>query len=451
MATSKAGLSEGARRRAVASRLAMLALISGLAAGCDQQDPAAQAISEASIQMRAISPGSVPPVSDEFATDGFRATTGKLGPASSGTQAQQAIAALISAEAEAGLARPWLSTLAELEHEIGGRLTRMVSLETARVSAQQTAEALGSYNPTAESRAIDEQAGEFQEQLARAQGEQRALESQMSNLARQIQEIEGQVRSIREEESVLRDRALSEGPIEAAETIGQAREVGRGADHLEAQSSMLDAQRAVIRPQVDALGVRIQAIDSQLAILSEARESIAEQSARSSAEAADAQESARRFARELISLANAVSNLHQQDAQEALNQARSALQKAGSTARRANSGGVDGTLAAAGSARTLGDILSRRASSLAQTATAFRGLSERAQGELSTRLSALANQLDGQANELQSEAIESYGSAASGLRRVRAQGETRDMLQDSADELERAIERLGGPAAGGEG
>ncbi|NRA57007.1 MAG: hypothetical protein HRU13_02670 [Phycisphaerales bacterium] len=448
MATSKAGLTEGSRGRAVASRLALLALIAGMAAGCDEQDPAAQAISDASIQMRAISPGSVPPVSDDFAEQGYRATTGKLGPVSGGTPAQQAIAALISAEAEAGLARKPLARLAAIEQQIGATLTEMVSRETARVTAQQTAEALGSYSSAAELRAIDEEASRFQEQLAGARAEQQTLEGRMGDLGAQIEALEGQVRTIRAEESALRDRALSEGPIEAAETIQSARDVGRRADKLEAESSMLDAQRAVLRPQIEALGVRVQAIDSQLGILSEARESVTKQAALAADEASDAREAAATLARELAANADTVSALHQSDAMNAVNDARSALQKAGSTARRANSGGVDGTLSSAGSARVLGDVLARRSASMAQTASMFRGLSERVQGQLATKLGTSADQLDRQADELRREAIESYETAAGGLRRVRAQGETRDALQASADELDRAIERLGGPAAG---
>jgi len=448
MATNEAGREAGSPRRSVATRLVCAALLAGAAVGCDKQDPAARAIADASIELRSISPGSVPPVSDEFAASGYRATTSKLGPVSGGTQAQQAIGALLAAEAEAGLARPSLSRLAELEHEIGGKLTRMVSLETARVSAQQTSEALGAYDPSAEQATIDARASELQEQLSGAQSQRQTLERRIEDLSAQITAIEAQVRTVRAEESGLRDRALGEGPIEAALTIQEARDVGRRADQLEAESSMLDAQRAVLRPELEAVGVRIEAINTQLNILSEARESVAQQARRSQQDAAGAQESAREFSAELITLATEIDSLHQNEAQAVLDEARQALQKAASTARRANSGGVDGTLIAAGASRTLGDLLSRRASSLSQTASAFSGLADRGRGELAQRLSTIADQLASKADDLRSEAIESYESAVSGLRRVRAQGQTRDALQDAADDLEQAIERLGGRVEG---
>lgn len=451
MATGVAGRSGRRGARALMAKAGLAIALTAVLSGCENEDPAAEAIRDASIQLKTISPGSVPPVSDDFAAKGYRATAGELGPAGSGSSAQQAAAALLSAQVEAGLARPAMGRLAEIEHEIAAKLNRMVSLETARVSAQQTAQALGSYDPSAERAAIDRRTSELQSDLTQAQAQREQFEQQLATLSTQISELEGQVGTIRAQESALRDRALREGPIEAAATIEQARETGRRADRLEVRSSTLDAERAVIRPQIEAAGVRIDAINAQLAILSQARESVAQQARRSSEEASAAQASAREFSANLVTLATEIGALHQSEAQAAVAEARQSLEKAASSARRASGDMADGTLAAAGANRTLGDLLARRAGSMEQTASAFRGLADRGQGELASRLTTLADTLTQQAQGLKQDAIAAYESASSSLRRARAQGVARDALQEAADNLDRAIENLGGrPAGGGE-
>eukprot|EP01025_Chloroclados_australasicus_P046106 TRINITY_DN5087_c2_g1_i9.p3 TRINITY_DN5087_c2_g1~~TRINITY_DN5087_c2_g1_i9.p3 ORF type:complete len:268 (-),score=49.31 TRINITY_DN5087_c2_g1_i9:13-816(-) len=220
---------------------------SAFMSGCEQEDPSATALSDAAIQIRTISPGSVPPTSDDFATSQYRLASGKLDAAArDGNDAQKAIAAILSAEIAIGNARPAMTALARIEHEIGSKLTRMTSLETARVSAQQTAEALGSYDPSAEREAIEQQASELQQQLSDAQDERQQLVTQVESLNAQIAGLEGEVSTIRGQESQLRDRALREDPITAARTSIEAREVGRRADALEVQASNLDARRSVL-------------------------------------------------------------------------------------------------------------------------------------------------------------------------------------------------------------
>ena len=436
--------------RSGGSRIAAFLALAGLAgttllSGCEQEDPSATALSDAAIQIRTISPGSVPPTNDEFATARYRTASGKLDLASrDGSDAQKAIAAILTAEIAVGNARPEMTRLAELEHQIGMKLTRMTSLETARVSAQQTAEALGSYDPSAERTAIDQQASQLQQQLADAQAEEQRLTEQVRSLDAQISDLESQVSTIRGQESALRDRAMREEPIAAAQTSIEAREVGRRADGLEVQASNLDARRSVLGPQIEALNVRIDAINARLAILSEAREAVTAQAQRSTMEAREAREMAQEFAAELVALASEVSALHQDEAQSALESARQALEKAASSGRRASAEVVDGTLVAAGASRSLGDLLARRAASLEQTASVFSGLAQRGDGEQARRMSGLAGELSQRAETLRDDAISAYESAVSGLRRVRAQGSTRDALQKAADDIEAAIARLGG-------
>lgn len=452
MAIRVAGRS-GAKKKiaALIAQAGLVALVGSGLAGCGEEDPNATALSDASVQLKAISPGSVPPTDDTFATDGYRAASAKLAPATrDGSDAQKAIAAILSAEIEIGQARPAMTKLAQIEHEVGSKLTRMMSLETARVSAEQTATALGGYDASGERAAIDQRTSALQQDLSAAQAEQQSLRQRVEDLGTQISGLEGQVSTIRSEESALRDRALAEDPITAAQTISQARDTGRRADGLEVQVSTFDAQRSVLRPQIEALGVRIDAINAQLAILSEARESVAQQARRSADDASAAQASAREFAAQLATLATEIASLHQNEGQAAVGEARQSLEKAASSARRANTGAVDGTLVAAGASRSLGDLLARRAGSLEQTASVFSGLAGRAEGEQGRRFSTLADQLSQQAEELKQDSIDTYGTAMSGFNRAKtkARGETREALEKAASDIERAIERLGGRVDG---
>lgn len=447
MATRVAGRTVGSKHRnaALAGTLGLAALGVSWMSGCDGHDAGAQAISDASIQLRSVSPGSVPPTSDEFATSQLRASAGLLQAVErEGTDAQKAIAAILSAEIETGLSMPALSKLAEVEHEVGMKLTRMASLETARVTAQQTAEALRTFDASAQRSSIDERARALQSDLATARQQRQQVEQQAEELAGQIAALEARVSTIRGEESTLRDRALREGPIEAAATIEQARLTSRQADALEVQASTLDAQRAALGPQVEALSVRINAIDAQLAMLSTAREGVEARARQAESEAAQAERTASEHAAQIVVLAVEIGALHQNDAQTAMEEAQQSLEKAVSTARRATDPNSDGTLTAARASRTLGDVLAWRAGSLEHTARSFRGIAERAGGEQSRRLSTLADQLSQQADGLKQDAIGSYEQAMTGFGRVRAKGQTKIALDEAAENLGRAIERLGG-------
>lgn len=447
MAIRLAGRGRVSKRRlsAESGLLGLAALCVALVPGCDGQDTGARAISDASIQLRTVSPGSVPPTSDEFATSRLRATAGKLDAVNrEGSPAQKAIAAILSAEVETGMSIPSLSRLVEVEHEIGMKLTRITSLETARVTAQQTASALRAFDATVERASLDARSRALQGDLATARRQREQLEQQAQALTGQISALESRVSSIRAEESAMRDRALREGPIEAAETIEQARLTSRQADALEVQASTLDAQRSALGPQIEAQRVRIEAIDAQLAMLSTAREGVETQARQTDAEAAQAERAASEHAAQIVALATEVGVLHQNEAQAALDSARQSLDKAVSAARRATDKDADGTLASARALGTLGDVQAWRASSLEHTARSFRGIAERATGEQTRRLSTLADQLSQMADGLKQDAIVSYEQAVTGLRRVRATGQTRESLNLAADNLERAIERLGG-------
>ena len=119
MVTGVASHTRGRRARALFVGAGLAAAMAGVLGGCEDEDPAASAIQDASIHLKTVSPGSVPPVSDEFATERYRATASKLGPASSGSAGLQAAAAMLSTQVESGLARPAMNRLAEIEHEIG--------------------------------------------------------------------------------------------------------------------------------------------------------------------------------------------------------------------------------------------------------------------------------------------------------------------------------------------
>lgn len=452
MATRLAIRALGSRRHvAVQTDLVRPCLIGlGIAAlasmsGCDGHDAGATAISDASIQLRTVSPGSVPPISDEFATARLRASAGRLDEVNrQGSDAHRAIAAILTAEIETGLSIPALSRLVEIEQEIGMKHTRIASLETARVTAQQTASALRAFDPSAERASIDERTGTLQGELATTRRQREQLEQQAQTISGQISTLEAQVSSIRAEENAMRDRALREGPIEAAETIEQVRLTSRQADALEVRASTLDAQRSALWPQIEALGVRIEAIDAQLAMLSAAREAIETQARQTQDEAAQAERTANEHSAQIVALAAEIGALHQNEAQNAVSEARQSLEKAVSAARRATSPDASGTLAAAGASRILGDVLAWRAGSMEHTARSFRGMVERASGEQARRLATLADQLSQLADGMKQDAIASYEAAADGLRRVRASGQTRDSLNEVADNLDHAIERLGG-------
>jgi len=422
-----------------------------LGVGCEREDPAARALSEASASLRAMSPGSVPPASEGFAQSSYEEVSGRLaGIGAEASDAQQSAAALLRARVEVGKAHPAIRRLGEIEQRVGLGLGKLASLESARASARQTADALAAYDPSGERQAIDARVSSIQDELAATRERREELQGRISDLNTRIEGLNDQAEEARQAEAELRSRALNEDPIRAADTLHEAREVQRRADRLEVRASELDAQIAVLTPRVEELGVQIDALETQLSLLADARATVDSRAEQADDDARAEAELAREHAAELRAVAEEIATLELTEAQEATDEVVASLERAASTAGRARGGAQsDGRLSAAGTLRSLGDLLARRSASLRQAASTFRALADNARGENATRLAALAGQLDQRADARRAEAVEAYEGVVNALRGVRASGEAREALQAAADTVEALAQGLADGQAGG--
>ncbi|MEO1007428.1 MAG: hypothetical protein AAFX79_02575 [Planctomycetota bacterium] len=413
-----------------------------LLGGCDNADPNATAIADASVEMRAISPGSIPPADENDAAAKYgRVASAVRTAASSGDGAHAAAARQLLARAEAGRSLPAMADLARVEREASEMLARVLSLETARLSAEQVAATLEGYDAAAERAEIDERIAERQRELGGLEDERDAARNQVATLRGQIEDLEGQIDTLRRRETGLRDRSLGEDPIRAAETIGEARRVGRQADGLEARASELDAEILVRLPAVGELETKIEAANRQLTMLGAARSAVDEREQQALREAETASEDARRYAAQMREMIEQVQALHLQQARDATNAAQEALSAAAGSAR-----GDEGALTAAVAQSDLASLAARRAGTLHRFAETLDRLASAASTQDQSRLSALTRQFRERAAEQREAAVQAYDRAASAFRRVRATGDTREALQETADALEARRDELGGSA-----
>ena len=227
----------------VDARLLGVMAASCLLLGCDGSDPVAMSIQNASLELRSVNPSGGPTPSAEIRRTKYQTALSALkAPGGDPNPSQATAIALLTAEAEAGLAVVPLTEalatdralLADVR-EARALLAQWQSHKTSEMTALQ-------YDPAPELDEIAQEIAERDSDITRAEGVKAAIDDRIRGHQAQINEKMTEANQEREVEADLRARARGTTAVEGAELIKSARAHQRIADALEVESELLQAE-----------------------------------------------------------------------------------------------------------------------------------------------------------------------------------------------------------------
>jgi hypothetical protein len=341
------------RRFLVAAGLA----VSLFAIGCDQDATASRAIDRARMELTAMSSG-------ETLTPGgsrtpvFQSVLAELRPvADRGTPSQNAAAALLMAQAQAGLAETPAARTTDLEAVALHRVAAVRSLFSQWLVQTAAAEAAASFDPEPEIRSIGEQVRQRQEVVTQAEAQKATVEARAADLRRQGKAKGDQAAALRQEVGRLRQQVPNQSAVEGEQTLIASREIARQADMLEVEAADLEARAEQLDPQIQELATRVEGVRDQIARLNSGRVEVEGRAAQSREEASQARAAASRFAQEMHAEVGRIRDLRDGELNAAYEAAISAYQQATSLARKAVSENrTAANLAMGASQQAIGDL-----------------------------------------------------------------------------------------------
>jgi predicted nucleic acid-binding Zn-ribbon protein len=356
--TSRSKLAPRGRRFIFAAGLA----VSLLAAGCDQDDATSRALDQSRIQLTAMSSGETLTTMSSR-TNVYKSVLSQLGPvADRGTESQKAAAAILMAQARAGLAEGPMGAAAELETIALHQANDARALLSQWLMYSAAAAAAESYDPGPELKSIEDQTKRRQEVIAKAEADKGKVESQAAELRRQAQAKGEQARSLEQEASRLRQRIANQSAVEGEQSLLQAREITRRAHELEVEAAQLEARAEQLEPQIVETTTRVEGIREQLDRLAALAAEVQERAERSRSTAREARERASKVAGDLNQAVESLAALRSGDLAERYDEAVKGYQSAADSARRATGENRAAANLAIGSAQQAkGDVLWMRA------------------------------------------------------------------------------------------
>lgn len=349
------------RRLVIAAGLAAGAFL----AGCDGETATSRAVDQSQMQMLAVTSGEVlTPAS--VRNDVYQKVLSNLRPvADAGTSSQNAAAALLMSQAQAGLAEGPLGEAAELEAISLHALTEIRSMLSQWLVMSAAAEAAGSFDPGPELNSIQTQVRDRQRVITEAEATRTQVEARVADLRRQSQTKSEQARSLQQEAARLRQQVANQTAVQGEQTLTKAREISRRADALEVESAELEARAEQIEPEVVDARTRVEGIRDQLKRLEEATAEVQARAARARDEASRARAEAAKVAQEIHAAFGRLAELRSGELAQRYQAASSGFESAAATARRALSENRVAANMLIGSAQqSLGDLHWSRAHGL---------------------------------------------------------------------------------------
>ncbi len=367
------------------------------------------------------------------------------GAMSSGSDTETGAAQSLLAQALAGRASLAMEHVSRAEQEVVRLTTRIHRLAGERAEFLAEADALRLYDRApagqretrrdADLANIDSQ---IEARTVERAALQRELTANISAMELQIEEAE-ELRARSEEqrlqENEIRSEAMDQRPVRRAELIRQADEYRQRADAYEMASSEAEVEADRYIPEADALRIRIQQAESQIAQLTAAREQVEERATALSQQARAQQSLARERAEMIAETVARIEELRTAELDPGFESATSDLRDAASALQRAgrSAGGSSG-VSIAGMKLNAADAMTRKAQSLSRVAAAYEAIAD----VPDTKADAAAAR--SAATEARTAAMDAWREGRDALQNSRARGEL-------ADRLERIAQRIPAPPA----
>jgi predicted nucleic acid-binding Zn-ribbon protein len=331
--------------------------VSLFALGCGRDSAESQAIERARIELSAMSSGeTLTPAGGRG--DVYQSVLAELRPvADRGTASQNAAAALLMAQAQAGLAQPAMARAAELEAQALHQIGAARSMYSQWLVHSAAAESAGSFDPAPEIKTIEEQVRARQESVSQADAQKATVDARVADLRRQAKAKGEQASSLRQEVGRLRQQVANQTAVEGEQSLIKSRELARQADSMEVEAADLEARAEQLDPEIREIATRIEGVRDQITRLGAARAEIEARAAASLKEASEARAAAARIAQELHAELGRVRDLREGELKEVYESAVAGYQNAVALARKAVSENRTAANMAIGSAQqSIGDL-----------------------------------------------------------------------------------------------
>ncbi|GAB5496915.1 MAG: hypothetical protein Phyf2KO_19950 [Phycisphaerales bacterium] len=434
------------------ARISAAILLAGLAVmpGCLEEDEVSPALKEASGILEALgAPGAGVP-GDEFREREYREAINILKPiASSGSDAQNAAAALMMSRAEFGLAEPKLEVVTEVDAQMYALVSALRAEYTEWSSLNSLAETAESFDPAPEQSDINAKIQEREQSIAEAQQSAESVKARVAELEAQAKDASDQAAALRVREQELRNQTATLSAREALPLHEEAAKLRRDADTFEVTAETLLSQAETIRPEIIDQDLEVERLTQQRDLLVASAQEVAAKAVEGRDEAAKLREQAAKTASRISNLVQQLESMRTGAAQAATDEVRSSLETAASSAGRARSADRLGAQLATGEIQqALGTSLAAHSAALRHAATVLNQIANaRAPLPTQSAITGAMNSFTGAADTVQAEALEAFIAAADAYESASLRGEASDRIDKVKAEIAETIEALGGPSA----
>lgn len=434
------------------ARISAVILLAGLAVmpGCLEEDEVSPALKEASGILEALgAPGSGVP-GDDFREREYLEAINILRPiASSGSDAQNAAAALMMSRAEFGLAEPKLKIVTAVDAQLYALVSALRAEYTEWSSLNSLAETAESFDPAPEQADINAKIQEREQAIAEAQQSAQAVKTRVAELESQAKEASDQAADLRVREQEVRNQTATLSARDALPLHEEAAKLRREADAFEVTAETLMSQAETIRPEIIDQDLEVERLTQQRDLLVASAQEVADKAVEGRDEAAQLREQATQTATRIGDLVQQLETLRTGDAQTAIDEAKSSLETAASSAGRARSADRTGAQLATGEIQqAMGTTLAAHASTLRHAATILDQIANaRAPLPTQSTITSVQSSFAGAADTTEAEALEAFIAARDAFDGSSVRGEASDRIDTVKAEIAQTIEALGGPSA----
>lgn len=418
-------------------RLAGAAIASAaLLAACDDSRQADESIRDARLQMGTLgaSGRSAPPA--EKADRINRAIVDALTPYSGSESRTGEAASALIAQAKLGQGSTRGIEAVDAYADLLGRV-RIARADLSQYNAHSAqADALAAYDPAPE---LDDLAA----QAAAKQAEARAAEDVLAEVTARLDDLDTQVAALDQRTAAERDAAgrlrlemARANPVEAAEIAERVREVMRRGDALELETARVRRQAEIIEPQVNEARMRLDQLNAQAVLIAANRQEVDQRAADAEQAAAELRARADEAQARVVADLTRIQAFLAADVADAIDAALSEIRAAKTSASRARSVASESARGSAALAQHAEAVVLRtQANALGVVAELLEAAAaNRVQG--ASTLAAQAQELRNAEADSSAQSSEAFRGAAADLRRLRATGDTRAALEESARRLD---------------
>ena len=276
----------------------------------------------------------------------------------------------------------------------------------------------------------------LQEDIEQIRQTKSVMDEKIAGLTSQINEAMDQGGSEREEAGRLQLESSRAAPTEMPALAERVREHSRRADSYEFQAQRLRTRLGQIEPDAQEKARHIERLQTQMNLLEESRQQIAERERTSADDAAAARRAAGKSEASLLEQGGALNDFVENDLGELASSTERHLRNAITNAGKASDSAKDSaSLAKASAQHRLGDLHSSVAAAHESLSDLFLHLGTLSL-ENAARFTELGEARAASGAEAREAAAEAYSGAARSLRAVRVRSEAKDALNALADRLE---------------